>query len=356
LLRVCHITIGKISEEKSNGVLSVAKHLFDEQSKIRDTFCLCITNNPTSASCDRIVETRFGLKLFQLIRQISRNHPTIFHLHGALNYQLHIIAAFCNLYKLSYVVSPHGALVNRPKIRTPSKIFYLNMIVLPYLKKAKFVQTYGENDTYFLIKKNLNRNVVYIPNGIARPKIINKIELSRNNAKISLGYCGRIQSFEKGLDIFPKVVNELNLRNIDFEFHIIGDGIDLEWLKKSMFEFGNRDNLFFYGSLYGDDKFEILKKIDIFMYPSRNEGMPLSPLEALATGCKLVVSEATNLRDYIGYIQGVEIIKEPNPIEWVDSIISLHETNLNFNDVLSLIENKLSWPEIAKQFVQNYES
>ena len=50
---------------------------------------------------------------------------------------------------------------------------------------------------------------------------------------------------------------------------------------------------------FGEEKNNILNIIDIFVHPSRNEGLPTSVIEAASFGKPCLVSEATNIADKI---------------------------------------------------------
>lgn len=54
------------------------------------------------------------------------------------------------------------------------------------------------------------------------------------------------------------------------------------------------ENVFLFGSKFGADKEDLLKKMDIFVHPSRNEGLPLFVIEAASFGKLRIATDATN--------------------------------------------------------------
>lgn len=53
----------------------------------------------------------------------------------------------------------------------------------------------------------------------------------------------------------------------------------------------NPDRVIYHGVVHGEEKRKLLLNSDIFVLPSKNEGQPISILEAYATGCAVVTDE-----------------------------------------------------------------
>ena len=53
-----------------------------------------------------------------------------------------------------------------------------------------------------------------------------------------------------------------------------------------------------YGYLHGEDYADAVRQSDIFIYPSRYDGFPAPPLQALASGCALVTTAVAGVSDY----------------------------------------------------------
>ena len=79
--------------------------------------------------------------------------------------------------------------------------------------------------------------------------------------------------------------NKLRKRGIDnYEYWIIGGG-DKSYLEKFVKKYKLEDNVKFLGPLPHDEIFSRLEKVDIYIQPSKQEGLPRSLLEAMSTGC-----------------------------------------------------------------------
>ncbi|MBI5408865.1 MAG: glycosyltransferase family 4 protein [Nitrospirae bacterium] len=63
---------------------------------------------------------------------------------------------------------------------------------------------------------------------------------------------------------------------------------------------GENKNIIFYGYASDEDLISLYKNAKLFIYPSLYEGFGLSPLEAMACGCPVVVSNTTSLPEVCG--------------------------------------------------------
>ncbi len=148
-------------------------------------------------------------------------------------------------------------------------------------------------------------------------QIFNPVDLSmwegvsRNEARKSFGivaekriviWHGRIDYYRKGLDILIDAWEMISKKNGEetFELILLGSGVNAGLLqlrlKQSMAtnitwinEYtNNRDEIYRY-----------LKAADIYVFPSRNEGFPVAPLEAMACGLPLVAADAPGILDIL---------------------------------------------------------
>ena len=84
------------------------------------------------------------------------------------------------------------------------------------------------------------------------------------------------------------------LAGIDFNgwrVHILGDGPYRRELEKLVFKYGLSDEVIFGGFIAENEKLEYLGKAGLFFSGSRFEAMPISILEAMASSCRIIVSD-----------------------------------------------------------------
>ena len=111
---------------------------------------------------------------------------------------------------------------------------------------------------------------------------------TRNNRGLNyqilfLGEIGR----RKGCYDMPAIINKVSdiIPNIKFVFGGTGD---IEQIKKLVKQYKVEQNVVFTGWVRGKEKDELLRKSDIFILPSYNEGMPMSILDAMGYGLPII--------------------------------------------------------------------
>lgn len=125
-----------------------------------------------------------------------------------------------------------------------------------------------------------------IPNGINEDLLKEKVY---PGGKYCL-YLGRIDFYNKGIDILLKAFEEL-----DIKLKIVGTGKDKAKLEKII---KNRKNIEYLGKVNEKEKVEIIKNSRFLIMPSRYEGQGIVALESAALGKPVVVSDIPEL----GYV------------------------------------------------------
>ncbi len=101
-------------------------------------------------------------------------------------------------------------------------------------------------------------------------------------------YLGRLHE-AKGLDDIVESCRMLGAQGFKFKFSCYGAGPDQERFVSAMSQMLG-ENFHFGGVVSGEEKVRAFSSADIFLMPSRFEGLPLSLLEAMAAGCIPIVS------------------------------------------------------------------
>lgn len=113
-------------------------------------------------------------------------------------------------------------------------------------------------------------------------------EAERQWGTKTIVYLGRLQE-AKGLSEMVEACRLLTEQGFKFKFSCYGTGPDeREFIRRMTGVLG--DNFHYGGIISGDEKVRALNSADIFLMPSRYEGLPLALLEAMAAGCVPIVS------------------------------------------------------------------
>lgn len=152
-------------------------------------------------------------------------------------------------------------------------------------------------------------------------KVRNEIrkEINLEN-KFIIGHIGRINE-QKNQEYLLKIFEKVALKSDDTFLLIVGNGPDSEKIKKkvSMHPFKNR--IILYGETNNPAAF--YSAMDVFVFPSRFEGLPVVLLEAQISGLPCVVSDKVTREVDFGDINWLSI--EGDAQQWADVIIKIKE-------------------------------
>lgn len=155
----------------------------------------------------------------------------------------------------------------------------------------------------------------YKHNEDIRKKIRNEMHISEDCTVI--GHIGRFQ-YQKNHEFLIDIFKKYHSINSDSKLLLIGQGNDENRIKKLVRNSNLQDDVIFMGARKNIN--ELLQMMDVFLLPSRFEGLPLVLIEAQAAGLscvtsKNVVTEAVNITGNVSFVDLKSDIDE-----WVDEI------------------------------------
>lgn len=109
-----------------------------------------------------------------------------------------------------------------------------------------------------------------------------------------IGYIGQL-IYRKGLDVLLKALSKIDLKK--WRLAIIGDGPEELNLMKLVQDLGLEHQVKFFG--FRKDRISFLRGFDIFVLPSRLEGVPRCVMEAMAANVPVIASDIPGCRDLI---------------------------------------------------------
>jgi len=110
-------------------------------------------------------------------------------------------------------------------------------------------------------------------------------------------------SKEKGQDILIRAIACSNLQNIKFKLILVGGGKMRPELEKLVIDLDLSDKVRFLGER--NDIPHLLSKADIYIQPSRSEGMGIALVEALASGLPVVIADIPGMKEVINKVPGL---------------------------------------------------
>jgi len=237
----------------------------------------------------------FDFRVIKAIRKfITRNNIDIIHTHG---YKQDIIGRFASIgTRCRNLATPHGWTNNADtKVRfyeTLNRLaFYFTDSVAPLSK-----QLYTELMQFPFMTRKLR----LIENCLDISEIVNdsqhdaQLNSLRNMGCFLVGYIGRLVT-EKSIDTLINAV--ARLPNLKVILVIIGSGPELPLLKQFVLHHRMEERVLFLG--YRPDRIACLKEFDIFVLPSKSEGIPRCAMEAMAAKVPVVATDIPGCRELV---------------------------------------------------------
>jgi glycosyltransferase involved in cell wall biosynthesis len=109
-------------------------------------------------------------------------------------------------------------------------------------------------------------------------------------------FVGRIV-YQKGLDVLFRALG--GLLDVDWNVTLVGDGTQRPFLESRASEYHILDRIHFTGWLTGDAVVEAYQHANLYVAPSRHEGMSNVVLEAMASGLPVVATQIAGNEELI---------------------------------------------------------
>lgn len=148
---------------------------------------------------------------------------------------------------------------------------------------------------------------------------ISRSELGVDQDEVLLLWAGRLDPI-KGIDVLVEAVNQVR-RSHPVRLLLAGDGDERNRIESMIRSRGLESVVTLLG--HRDDVHRLMKTCDLFVFPSRTEGMPNALLEAMAAGCPIVATDAPGCRDVIAHERTGLLVEVNNPESLSAAIICL---------------------------------
>ena len=215
------------------------------------------------------------------------------------------------------------------------------------------------NNIYIFLDKIFTKKIIAISDSVKKDIIFrgiseNKIEIvyngidfspynkykKENNKYYTIGCVARIKPQKKGQDILINAIEIVKKEYPNIKCYFAGtyeqkDKEDMIKLKNMIVNKKLEDNIMFLGNVKNIPKF--LKKIDLFVLPSRQEGFGLVIIEAMAAKIPVISSNIEGPR---------EIIK--------NNEYGLLFKKENYNDLAEKILYSIKYPNKNLEYIYNY--
>ncbi|WP_420182623.1 glycosyltransferase family 4 protein [Haloarcula sp. KBTZ06] len=164
----------------------------------------------------------------------------------------------------------------------------------------------------------------------------------------------------KGYDILIEALDQIQQEYPEVQLHVFGDGPQEDELVAQVKHLDLDENVTFHGYVDQSIVREHLSRARAFVHPSRSEGFSMVRLEAMSTGCPVVVTNVSGANEMVrdgeeGFVVPTE---EPEPIaDAVTTLLSDYELTKQISrQARDRVEEKYDWRKIAEEYLDLYRS
>lgn len=196
---------------------------------------------------------------------------------------------------IPYVIVFHGgaSLENAKKNWLKKRIANI-LLFNRFVRWANRVVYLSENEKSRSIFLKENKHTSVLPNGV---RINKDVSCKLFDGKLKILFLSRLDWKGKGLDVLCDAIEMLYkagyANKVEFLFYGMKESVDCE----KLFSYGDMTK--YCGYVTGQEKEFAYRSSDIFILPSRSEGMPVAILEALSYGLPCIVTPETNMAGII---------------------------------------------------------
>ena len=293
-------------------------------------------------------------------------HPQIVHFHSIHIAKNVAMGAYLRRTGIPYSVTVHGGLFPAALRRRRAKKAIFNLLFeRHFLNAALFIQAVSPHEVGSIRQYGVNTRVVVIPNGLppqsdvppSRPAALFEAHPSLKGRRIFM-FIGRLDPWQKGLDLLVEAFAQASLPGAALVM------VGPDWfgsqgaLSALAARLGISPQVVFAGQAFGTDRANLFAGADVFVHPSRWEGLSLSVLAAAAAGKPCLV---TRDADPFGELERAQaaFLVEANVASIADGL--RRATALPPAELLAMGSRaravpgaRFSWPTIAATLIEEY--
>lgn len=199
------------------------------------------------------------------------------------------------LYHKKQIITVHDLIPLIFPRQHPRQYHYFKYLLPIILKRNIEIITVSDYTKDLLIDlyKIHKQRIFVIRNGISEHFLNCKLNSQKQNYILYIGKLSPTKNIKGLIKAFEILVN---IYNLDLKLKLTG------YIEKLYFEIDNKikNKVEFIGFPCDNDLLDLYRNALLFVFPSLSEGFGLPPLEAMACGCPVVVSNVASLPEVCG--------------------------------------------------------
>jgi glycosyltransferase involved in cell wall biosynthesis len=298
----------------------------------------------------------------------GRNYQ-LFHITAVFSFPSLAAACVASRLGIPYIVSPHGMLEPWAlRYKAWKKGPYFAVVERSSLQRAAGLQALTLAEARQLRDLGLRAPTFVVPNGVDLEEfrglpdreVFTSLFPEVRGRTIVL-FMGRLDP-KKGLDVlvaaFARMVGTMHRKDVC----LVVAGPDLIGYRPTLERLVEKAQLnahvVFTGNLAGERKLAALGAADVFVLPSRSEGLSVAVLEAMAAGCPVIVTRACNMPEIEEREAGV-VVGDGDVTALANALAAL-VGDAGLRRAMgergsALVRERFSWPSVAARMADVYE-
>jgi len=145
-----------------------------------------------------------------------------------------------------------------------------------------------------------------IPCGVPVPPLT--VPNDPSTSALRVAWVGRMEEASKRVSDLPKIARALRDAGVRFHLDLVGDGPARPALVEQLARDDLASHVIVHGWCDRSVVRAVLEHADVYLLPSNFEGMSVSVMEALASGCAVVSSRTSGIEDYASHSGAVRCV------------------------------------------------
>ena len=289
-------------DRSMGGVSMYMQLLAKELGRLVDlTVVTCMTEHPLRLDNCRVVYMLLPLSgVFKFRRQwikvLEAERPDIVHINGIWMLQTWIAQREALRMGVKTLITTHGMLepwiLGRHRLK---KEIALALFQKRALREAAALVATADSERTNIRRLGYNANVEVVTIGLDVDSVMLKTSWK---PKRNILFMSRVH-VKKCIELLLDAVSVLGSELKGFDVIIAGEGdaCYVEALKGKVAAVGLDDMVRFVGGVYGEDKWNLLRRADVFVLPTSSENFGIVIAEALACGTPVITTKGAPWND-----------------------------------------------------------
>jgi len=303
-------------------------------------------------------------------RLLSRKSLDVVHVHNMPNF-LVFAAIFPLLFRKPIILDIHDTMVETYAAKYSNRGGNIIERVLRLeeaisCRMASRIVCVNDIQKEALVRRNIPEKKIIVAMNVPDPKVFDHDRIiqvgPKEHGKFRLIYHGTVAK-RVGVDQAVHVVSKVDGRVPGLEFHIVGDGDDLEEFKKLSRRLGVENKIFFRGKVPLEGLIPILSGMDLGIVPNgRNIAtelmLPVKMLECIALGIPVMAPRLKTITHY--FTEDMVFYFDPDDLDSMAEAVleasASEEARLNKAKTARRFLETYGWESNKRDFIEMYRS